>query len=448
MFTRRQIIALLIPLMLEQLFSGLMGIADTMMVTSVSDSAISAVSNVNAINTLVFYMLVALATGGVIVCAQHLGRGEKTEANAAAKQALLSSVVFAAIIMLLCLMYHHTLLSVIFGAVEQDVMKQAQKYFLLTALSYPFLAAQQTAAAIFRASGRSTPTMVAAAGANVLNILGNAILIFGFHLGVVGAALATLFSRIFNAAVLLILLRNEKLEISIRNYLYIRPDKEIIFTVLRVGIPSGIENSMFELGKLLVQSTVATLGTAAMAAQAMIHTLDVVICMPSLSIGTGLLTVVGQCMGARRINEAKRYTRKFCIYSEITLLAMSALVLGLTPAITRVTNMSSQSAELTIQLMIIITIAKCTLWVMSFTLPNCMQAAGDVKFTAFASALSMWVFRVGGCLLLCRGFNMNLIGVWIAWFCDWAFRGAIYIWRYRSNIWQTKQVLRQRKSGA
>lgn len=432
--------------MLEQLLTGLIGIADTMMVTSVSDSAISAVSSVDAINTLVFYLLAALAAGGVIVCAQHLGRGEQAEANAAAQQALLTGVVLSTIIMVLCLVFRRALLSFIFGMVEPDVMDQALDYFLLTALSYPFLAAQQTAAAIFRASGRSTPPMAAAAGANAMNILGNAILIFGFHLGVAGAALATLFSRIFNAAVLLILLRSEKLEISIRSYLCIRPDKEIISTVLRVGVPSGIENSMFQLGKLLVQSTVATLGTAAMAAQAMIHTLDVVECMPSLAIGTGLLTVAGQCMGAGRIDEAKRYTRQFCVYSEITLLAMSALVLGLTPMITQMSKMSSESAELTIQLMTIITIAKCTLWVMSFTLPNCMQAAGDVKFTASASALSMWVFRVGGCLLLCRGFGMSLIGVWIAWFCDWAFRGAIYTWRYRSSKWQTKQVLRQRKN--
>ncbi len=444
MFTKRQLVALIVPLILEQAFTALMGAADTMMVTSVGDSAISAVSSVDSINTLFLYLLAALSTGGVIVCAQHLGRKERQEANTAAKQLLLTGLLLAIIIMILCITLRRQLLSLIFGSVEPDVMNQALEYFLITALSYPFLAAQQTGSAIFRASGKSFPPMAVAAISNIFNITGNAFLIFILHMGVIGAALATLLSRAFSAIVLLVLLHNDNQVLYIRDYLQIRPHKATIVTVLRIGIPSGIENSMFQLGKLMVQSTVATLGTAAMASQAMIHMLDVVECMPSLAIGLGLLTVAGQCMGAKRIDEAKRYTRLFCLISEIALLVMSAIVLLTTPWITQVSKMSSESAYLTIHLMYIITIAKCTLWVMSFTLPNCLQAAGDVRFTATVSAISMWVFRVGGCLLLCRGFHIGLIGVWLAWFCDWFFRGVMYLYRWRNGVWQTKQVLRDK----
>lgn len=443
MFTRRQIIALLIPLMLEQVLSGLMGIADTMMVTSVGDSAISAVSSVDSINTLVLNLLAALAAGGVIVCSQYLGRRDVKRANEAAQQVLLVSVGLAVVFMAVCLAFRGPLLSLIFGTVEDAVMEQALDYFLITAVSYPFLAAQQTAAAMFRAGGRSAPPMIVAAAANVVNVAGNAVTIYVFHMGVVGAALATTVSRVLGAVVLMALLRDSKLPIFIRDYHKLHLDRSLMAMVLKVGVPTGLENSMFQLGKLVVQSTVSTLGTAAMAAQAMTHMLDLVECMPSQAIGIGLLTVAGQCMGAGRIDEAKKYTKQFCAISEVTLLVMSAIVLPLTPAITRLSGMTAESAALTVELLTIITVVKCLIWVPAFTLPNGMRAAGDVRFSATVSALSMWIFRVGGSLALCRGFGVGLIGVWLAWFSDWGCRLVVYIIRYFRGTWTQKSVIRE-----
>ncbi len=441
LFTRRQVLSLLLPLMLEQLLSGLMGIADTMMVTTVGETAISAVSLVDAVNVLMLNLLSALAAGGVIVCSQYLGRGEAPKAANAARQVLLVSLGLSLAAMGVCLLLRRALLALIFGAVEPAVMEQALDYFFLTALSYPFLAAQQTAAAVFRAEGRSAPPMAVAAVANAVNIAGNAVLIFVFHQGVAGAALATLFSRALSAVVLLALLRSPKLTVSIRDYRKIRPDRAVIGTVLRVGVPTGVENAMFQLGKLMVQSTVATFSTAAIAAHAMAQTLDMVQSMPSLAIGLGLLTVVGQCMGAGRVDEARTYIKRFCLLSEGAMLVMSALVVAFTPLVTRISQMSPESAELTFRLLLLISAGKLTLWVLAFTLPQGMRAAGDVRFAAVVSAASMWIFRVGLCLLLCRGFGVGLYGVWIAWLVDWLFRGAVYVLRFRRGKWTGFRVL-------
>lgn len=442
MFTRRQITALLIPLMLEQMLSGLMGIADTMMVTTVGESAISAVALVDSINMLMINLLSALAAGGVIVCSQYLGRREFDQAGNAARQVLLVSVGLGTAVMAVCLVLRRPLLALIFGAVEQTVMDQALGYFLITALSYPFLAAQQTAAAVFRAGQRSAPPMAVAALANGINIAGNAVMIFVFHKGVAGAALATLVSRIVSAVVLMALLRSRKLPVSIRDYFHIRPDRAVIGTVLRVGVPTGVENAMFQLGKLMVQSTVATFTTAAIAAHAMAQTLDMVQSMPGMAIGLGLLTVVGQCMGAGRVEEAKTYTRRFCLLSEGVMVLMSTIVVAATPLVTRLSQMPPESAGLTFRLLLLISAGKLTLWVAAFTLPQGMRAAGDVRFAAGVSAASMWIFRVGLCMLLCRGFGVGLYGVWIAWLCDWLCRGTVYILRFRSGRWTGHQVLR------
>lgn len=441
MFTRRQIIALLLPLMLEQILSGLMGIADTMMVTAVGESAISAVSLVDSINTLMLNLLSALAAGGVIVCAQYLGREQADQANNAARQVLIVSLGLGITATALCLLLRRPLLALTFGSVERSVMDQALDYFFITALSYPFLAAQQTAAAVFRAGRRSAPPMVVAAVANAVNIGGNAVLIFVFHMGVAGAALATLASRAVSAVVLMALLRSRDLAVSIRDYRRIRPDRAVIGTVLRVGVPTGVENAMFQLGKLMVQSTVATFSTAAIAAHAMTQTLDMVQSMPGMAIGLGLLTVVGQCMGAGRAEEAKTYTKRFCLLSEGTMVVMSLLVLAATPLVTGLSRMTPESAGLTFRLLTLICAGKMTLWVAAFTLPQGMRAAGDVRFAAWVSAASMWFFRVGLCVVLCRGFGVGLVGVWIAWLCDWLCRGTVYILRFRGGRWAAKQVL-------
>lgn len=441
MFTRRQIINLLFPLMLEQLLTGLMGIADTMMVTTVGESAISAVALVDSINTLVINLLTALAAGGVIVCAQYLGREDRKRANDAARQVLIVSTVLSLALTVFCLVLRRPLLSLIFGHVEESVMEQALTYFFITALSYPFIGIQQTAAAAFRAGGHSAQPMIVAAVANAINIIGNAVTIYGLDMGVAGAALATTASRVVSGVVLLLMLRRQELPISIRDYRRIRFDRELSGLVLRVGVPTGVENSMFQLGKLVVQSTVSTLGTTAMAAQAMINTLELVQTLPSQAIGTGLLTVAGQCMGAGRVDEARRYTKRFCLYSELTIIGWSAIVMAATPLVTRISKMTEASAQLTIQLVLLCSVAKCVLWVLAFTLPNGMRAAGDVRFATIISTVSMWVFRVGGSFLLCRVFHVGLLGIWLAWFTDWLFRLIVYVWRFRSNTWMGKRVI-------
>lgn len=441
MFTRRQIINLLIPLMLEQMLTGLMGIADTMMVTSVGESAISAVALVDSINTLVINLLTALAAGGVIVCAQYLGREDREQANAAARQVLLVCLSISLLLMAVCLGLRGPLLRLIFGRVEDSVMEQALVYFFITALSYPFIGLQQTAAATFRAGGHSAQPMIVAAIANAVNIIGNSITLYVLDMGVAGAALSTTFSRVVSGLTLLCMLRKRELPISIREYTHIRFDRTLAGMVLRVGVPTGVENSMFQLGKLMVQSTVSTLGTTAMAAQAMIQTLELVQTLPSQAIGTGLLTVAGQCIGAGRVDEMKRYTRRFCLYSEVTIIVWSGIVLAATPFITKISKMTPESAALTIRMVLICSVAKCILWVLAFTLPNGMRAAGDVRFSATVSALSMWIFRVGGSMLLCRVLKVGLIGVWLAWFTDWLCRLIIYVWRYRSGKWRNRQVI-------
>ena len=336
MFTNRMIRNLLIPVVLEQLLNSIMGTADTMMVSNVGSAAISAVSLVDSINVLVIQAFSALAAGGAIVCAQYIGQRNKEKANESARQVLFIITAISVAVSLICLVFQKPLLRLIFGSVEAEVMRASEIYFFYTALSFPFIAAYDSAASIFRAQDNTRGPMTISMISNVMNIAGNAIMIWVFHMGVAGAALSTLISRIFCAVVVLIQLRKERegQEIVVRDYFKIRPNWSMIKRILGIGIPSGVENSMFQLGKLAIQSTVSTLGTAAIAAQAMTNILENLNGIAAIGVGVGLMTIVGQCLGAGRKDEAVYYIKKLCVIAEIVVLTSCLIVFALTKPVT------------------------------------------------------------------------------------------------------------------
>ncbi len=432
---------LLIPIIVEQLLSCLMGTVDTMMVSNVGSAAISAVSLVDSINVLVIQALSALAAGGTILCSQYLGSRNEKSANHAARQVLLVMAVLSTALSLLCLIFRVPMLHFIFGKVEADVMANSQVYFLFTLLSFPFIGLYDAGASIMRAQNDSRRPMIISVISNFLNIVGNAILIFGLNMGVAGAAISTLVSRIFCAVVVIWQLRGEKEPISVRNYLSIRSDFSLIKNILYIGIPSGIENSMFQFGKLAIQSTVSTLGTIAIAAQAMTNILEMLNGVAAMGIGIGLMTVVGQCLGAGRKDEAVYYIKKLSWLAEIVIIASCLIVLVLTKPITMLGGMEAESTKLCFNMVIFITITKPISWVLSFIPAYGMRAAGDVKFSMITSCCTMWLCRVSLCIYLCRVWGFGPIAVWIGMFADWSLRAIIFTIRFHSRKWLEHKVI-------
>ena len=443
MFTNRMIRNLLIPVVLEQLLNSIMGTADTMMVSNVGSAAISAVSLVDSINVLVIQAFSALAAGGAIVCAQYIGQRNKEKANESARQVLFIITAISVAVSLICLVFQKPLLRLIFGSVEAEVMRASEVYFFYTALSFPFIAAYDSAASIFRAQDNTRGPMTISMISNVMNIAGNAIMLWVFHMGVAGAALSTLISRIFCAVVVLIQLRKERegQEIVVRDYFKIRPNWSMIKRILGIGIPSGVENSMFQLGKLAIQSTVSTLGTAAIAAQAMTNILENLNGIAAIGVGVGLMTIVGQCLGAGRKDEAVYYIKKLCVIAEIVVLTSCLIVFALTKPVTILGGMEKESADMCFHMVMWITIMKPLVWTMAFVPGYGLRAAGDVKFSMITSCCTMWACRFCLCVFLIRVMGFGPMGVWIGMFADWTVRSIIFTWRFHSRKWLQHKVI-------
>ena len=441
MFTNRMIRNLLVPVVLEQILNSIMGTADTMMVSNVGSAALSAVSLVDSINILLIQAFSALAAGGAIVCAQYIGQKNYEKANMSARQVLFIITAISVAVSAGCLIFQKPLLRLIFGSVEADVMRASETYFFFTALSFPFIASYDAAASVFRAQENTKGPMIISMISNVMNIGGNAVLIWVFHMGVAGAAISTLVSRVFCAVVVLYQLRKDRQPIVVKDYLKIRPDWSMIGRILGLGIPSGIENSMFQLGKLAIQSTVSTLGTAAIAAQAMTNILENLNGIAAIGVGVGLMTIVGQCLGAGRKDEAVYYIKKLCVIAEIVIIVSCLTVYALARPVTILGGMEKSSAAMCIHMITWITIVKPLVWTMAFVPGYGLRAAGDVKFSMITSCCTMWACRFCLCVFLIRILGFGPMGVWIGMFADWTVRGIIFTWRFHSRRWLEHKVI-------
>ncbi len=441
MFSRKDLYKLIFPLIIEQLLAVTIGMADTVMVANVGEAAVSGISLVDSINILLINIFSALATGGAIIASQYIGREEPHNACTAAKQLLYATTSLSLVIMLPCLIFQKPFLGAVFGNIDPLVMRNANTYFLLSALSYPFLAVYNSGAALFRAMGNSKVSMFTSLLMNLINIFGNALLIYGFNAGVAGAGIASLVSRAAGAVIMVILLQNQKNLIHIENILKFELKPQMIQNILRIGVPNGMENGMFQIGKILVQSLIASLGTTAIAANAVCNNIATIAQIPGSAIGLGMVTVVGQCVGARNYPDAKRYTLKLTGVAYLSMGILNILVLICVNPLVGVFNLSAEGLAMARNITILQCIACILLWPSSFTLPNGLRAANDVKFTMIVSMFSMWVFRVGFSYLLVQGLQMGLMGVWIAMYIDWMFRIACFVTRLLQGKWMNKQII-------
>ena len=378
MFSDSALYSLLIPIIVEQFLNALMGMADTMMISNLGSAAISAVSLTDSINTLMIQVFAALSAGGTVICSQYLGQGDLTKCNKAARQLLLIMLALSVGITVFCLMFRGPLLSMIFGQVSPDVMDASQIYFRITVLSYPFFALFQGGAGLYRSCGDSKLPMRISILTNLMNIAGNALLIFVIPLGVAGAA---------------------------------------------------------------IQSSVSTLGTTAIAAQAMTSILENVNGIAGCGVGIGMMTVVGQCLGAGYKDQAIYYIKKLTIWAEAVILASCILTYMMSGTVVKLAGMEPDAAALCLKMILLITIFKPLFWVLSFIPAYGFRAAGDVRFTMMTSSLTMWFCRVAGAIFMIRVLHLGILSVWIGMFLDWGVRGIIYQIRFRRGHWLKKAVI-------
>ncbi len=440
-FSRRDLIKLIIPLILEQFLSNMIGMTAIIMVSGLGDAAVSGISLVDSINILLIQIFAALATGGAVITSQYLGKNDRENANASAKQLIIVSTVIAIILAIPAMLLNQKILYVIFGSVDANIMDNATIYFVLTAASYPFLAIYNACAALFRSQNNSRVPLFISFLINVINIVTIYLLLNVFNIGIAGTGWATLISRIIGGVLILLLLTNKNNDIYIENIFKIKFDFKSIKNILKIGIPNGLENSLFQVGKLLLQTLVSSFGITAITANAICNNISGLVCIPGNAIGLAMITVVGHCIGANYYEHAIKYTKKLMSVTCILMTALSIVSFIFTPQIISIYKISSEAMKSSVIILRTYFIFTTIVWPVAFTLPNSLRAAGDVKYTMLISMLSMWIFRIGFSYLLCLYFNMEVYGIWIAMIIDWIMRSVCFIWRYKRRRWMKIKII-------
>ena len=436
LFSRNDLVRLIIPLIVDQFLQVAVGLSDSIMVARVGEAAVSGVSLVDTVMLLIINIFTALATGGAVIAGQYLGRKDPKTGCEATAQLFNFTFLFSIFIMILGYLGQNVILYHVFGKIEPEVMKDSRTYLLIVLSSIPMIAMYNAGAAIFRAMGNSNVAMKTSLLMNSINVFGNALLIFGFHRGVEGVAIPTVVSRGVACVVILILLNNQEHELHILHPYPFKIKWNVLKKILYIGIPNGLENSMFQLGKIAVLSLVSGLGTASLAANAVGNNIANFAILPGMSFGFALLTVCAQCVGAGDFEQVKYYTKHMMRVEYLCLIASNIIVILALPFILSVYNLSDEAAQYANDIILYHAACVVTIWPLSFTLPNTLRAAADVKVTMVLSIISMWVFRFGFSYLLTMVFHMGIFGVWVAMTIDWLVRGIFFVCRYKSGRWQ------------
>lgn len=436
LFSNRELANLIGPLVIEQLLAVLVGMADSIMVANVGEAAVSGVSLVDNIMILIINIFAALATGGAVVAGQYIGRKDEKSACKAATQLVWFVSLSAVVIMILVYFGKDIILNQVFGHITAEVKGHADIYLLIVTASIPFIALYNGGAAIFRAMGNSQVSMRVSLLMNAINVTGNAILVFGLRIGTAGVAIPTLISRMVAAIVITVLLCNQTRILHIERTLKFRFDGRMIRKILAIGVPNGLENSMFQLGKILVLSLVSTFGTYAIAANAVSNAIALFQILPGMAISLAITTVISQCVGANDYEQVHYYLKKLLVIIYVAMAGTVALIFLALTLILKAYNLSDQTAAAATNIIHFHGISAMIIWPLSFALPAAYRAAGDAKACMYTSIVSMWIFRIGFSYLVGKYMGLGVFGVWVAMVIDWVVRAICFVIRYFNGKWK------------
>ena len=437
LFSGKELRKLIIPLVVEQFLTIMIGTIDSIMVSDVGEAAVSAVSLVDSIMILLANLFVALATGGGIIAGQAIGRKRKQEGCESTEQTVLFSVLVGIFVTGIMLLGKNWIFGTVFGNITEDVFRNCNIYYSIVAFSVPFLALYNAGASMYRAMGESKTPMITSFFMNVIHVIITFTLVKVFQIGIAGAGISSLFSRIFSGLVMLWLISNKEKILHIRT-LKIKPNVNILKKIMYIGVPFAIESSLFQVGKIWVLSLIASLGTAAIAANAVSGTIAGFAVMAGSSLGVAMSIVTAQCVGAGDMEQVKYYVKKLMKYAYGFLMVVNVLIFLAIPLILNAYQLSDETARIVRQLIIYHSIGVVTIWPLAFMFPNVLRAANDVTYCMIVSIASMWIFRIGFSYLFVLTFQVGVIGVWIAMTLDWVVRGTLFTLRYKSGKWKTK----------
>ena len=440
-FSNAALKAMIIPLVIEQLLQMVVGLADTMMVSYAGEAVVAGVGLDTMIYTIFIYLFTAVSAGGAVVVSQYIGSRNRENADLGASQIFHLAGVLSLVCMALMLLFGSALLQAMYPATEAETMEACKTYMWIVSLSFPANALYNAGAAVYRSMGQTRVTMWVSLTANLVNVAGNAVGIFVLKAGTAGVAWPTTISWYIAAIIMTGLCLKKKEGVSIHPKDVLRLNGGMAKKILGVAIPNSVENTLFQAAKVVLGMLVATFGTSQIAANTTGQTFWSLAACMGVSMGTVFITVIGQCIGAGDTEAAEWYIRKLTRLSLVLAIAWNIIVMALTPVLLPLYDLTAETKRLILIIVAIHNLFSALVQPFSGPLSSGLRAAGDVKFTMWASIFATVVCRTFLSFLLAQWLDMGVIGIALAMVLDWCIKAALDIWRFRSGKWKDKKVI-------
>ncbi|MFC4598718.1 MATE family efflux transporter [Cohnella hongkongensis] len=437
----KQIFGITLPIFVDTSFIVLMGLLNTAMISSSGVAAISAVSTVDTLNIFMISVFIAVATGGTVIVAQYKGSGNHSMVCRAAAQAIVAVTAFALLISVAVALFHSQTLNLLFGSADEDVMGKATIFLIGSCISFPFLAVQQAVAGVLRGVGETKASLVLSVIMNLAYFLLNFVLIKGFDMGIVGLSVSLIAARAIGAAASFVYLLKYNHTLQFKMKRMFKLDVGILKKIMFVGLPFAAEQLFFNGGKLLTQTFIVQLGTLAMTANAIAGSISMLLQIGGTTLSVAIVTVVGQCIGSKNIQDARKFIKSFLGFSVLLFVLLAGVILPLFPMLMRLYASPDEIVPTIFALVLLISISQPLLWALSFVLPAALRAAGDSNFTSVASLLTMWLFRIVLGYILGIPLGMGIMGIWVAMVAEWGVRGVIFGLRFKGDKWYRHKLV-------
>lgn len=437
----QQVIAIIIPVLIDQAFVICLGMLNTAMVSSSGAQAVSAVSMVDSLNVFLQQTFIAIATGGTVVVAQYKGSGNLEMASKSVAQAIVGVAAVAGVISLTILLFHNYVLALLFGRAEADVLDNARIYITACAIAYPFLGIVEATNGALRGAGQTKSALGVSLTMNLTYVSLNVLFITILGMGVRGLAISVICARAFAAAVGLFYLSRGGHGLHLRRENVLHYDFSIQKKILFIGMPFAAEQMFFQGGKLLTQTFVVSLGTLSTAVYAICNSIVMLLQIGAFALNIAVVTVVGQCMGRRDIEDARKFIKAFIIMCSLSYVLLALCILPFLNGIIGLYNPAAEVIPEIKRIVYVTAVVYPVFWAQSFTTPAALRAAGDSRFTSVASLCTMWTIRVILGYVLAIPVGLGVMGVWIGMMSEWVVRGTIFIWRYRGDRWYRHRLI-------
>lgn len=437
----KQITALFTPLLIDQAFILCLNLVNVAMISSSGVAAVSAVNMIDSINMFLISVFVAVATGGTVVVAQYKGSGNEPMVTKAAANAIMAVFLLSLTISIVVAAFYHPILRVLFGKASEDVFSNASVYLIGCCVSYVGIAVEQAVCGVLRGVGKTRVTLGLSLIMNSIYVALNFVFINGMGMGVLGMVIAINIARYFAAfcAIYYMVRMSTTLRLRLAELFHFQID--MLRKVLFIGVPYAAEQMFFHSGKIITQVFIVSLGTYAIATNAIGGVLAGLSQIPANALALTLVTVVGQCVGRRNVGDARKLTKSILWISTGSFVLMALVILALFRPLVAMFHPPEEIVPHIYTITLINLIAQVPLWAISFLLPASLRAAGDSRFTSVTSMISMWMFRVvlGYIFGIVMGFG--IVGIWVAMNIEWGVRGSVFLWRFIGEKWYAHRLI-------